>query len=62
MVEAQFPLALAVASLCIARGRLPTPHDPTGFETTSATEPKSIAVIGVGHWRGEGMALLEAVD
>ena len=40
MVEAQFPLALALASLCIARGKLlPAAYDRSGFETESSAKP-----------------------
>ena len=63
LVEAQFPLALALAALCISRGKLlPAAYDRSGVETESTAKPNGIAVIGTGHWRGEGMALVEAVD
>jgi 3-oxoacyl-[acyl-carrier-protein] synthase II len=61
LVETQFPLGLALASLALARGELFPPNDPTGFEAASSAAPAQIVVVGTGHWRGEGMALVEAV-
>lgn len=62
LMEAQFPLGIALAALSIARGALFPPNDPTGVEIETQTAPSRIAVIGAGHWRGEGMALVEAVN
>ena len=61
VVEAQFPLGLALAALSISRGALFPPHDKTGVEIEMTTTPSQIVVIGAGHWRGEGMALVEAI-
>ncbi|MEO6841653.1 MAG: beta-ketoacyl-ACP synthase [Bradyrhizobium sp.] len=60
-MEAQFPLGLALAALSISRGALCSPNDPTALEVEMSTPPTQIVVIGAGHWRGEGMALVEAV-
>jgi 3-oxoacyl-[acyl-carrier-protein] synthase II len=60
-VEAQFPLGLALAALSISRGALFPPNDPTGLEVEMSEPPTQIVVIGAGHWRGEGMALVEAI-
>jgi 3-oxoacyl-[acyl-carrier-protein] synthase II len=60
-VEAQFPLGLALAALSISRGALYPANDPTGFEVEKTGAPTQIVVTGVGHWQGEGMALVEAV-
>jgi 3-oxoacyl-[acyl-carrier-protein] synthase II len=60
-METQFPLGLALAALSISRGALFPPNDPTGLEVEMSTPPTQIVVIGTGHWRGEGMALVEAV-
>ena len=62
LTEAQFPLALALASLSVSRGELVPPNDTTGRETEISEMPLQIAAVGVGHWRGEGMALVEAVS
>ena len=60
-MEAQFPLGLALAALSISRGALYPANDPTGLEVEKTEAPTQIVVLGVGHWQGEGMALVEAV-
>ena len=60
-METQFPLGLALAALSISRGALFAPNDPTALEVEMSQPPTQIVVIGAGHWRGEGMALVEAV-
>lgn len=60
-MEAQFPLGLSLAALSISRGALFPPNDPTGLEVEMPKPPAQIVVIGSGHCRGEGMALVEAV-
>jgi 3-oxoacyl-[acyl-carrier-protein] synthase II len=60
-VEAQFALGIALAALSISRGALFPPNDTTGVEIEMTKPPSQIVVIGAGHWRGEGMALIEAV-
>jgi 3-oxoacyl-[acyl-carrier-protein] synthase II len=60
-METQFPLGLALAALCLSRGAMFPPNDPTGLEVEMSTPPSQIVVIGTGHWRGEGMALVEAI-
>jgi 3-oxoacyl-[acyl-carrier-protein] synthase II len=61
-LEAQFPLAVAVAAMCLSRGALFNVTDKSGIEAPTTARPERIAVTGVGHWRGEGMGLLEAVE
>jgi 3-oxoacyl-[acyl-carrier-protein] synthase II len=61
-VETQFPLGLALAALSISRGALFPPNDPTGFEVEKSGPPTQIVVMGAGHWQGEGMALVEAIN
>jgi 3-oxoacyl-[acyl-carrier-protein] synthase II len=60
-VETQFPLGIGLAALAISRGALYPPNDSTGTEIEMAAAPSQIVVIGTGHWRGEGMALVEAI-
>ncbi|WP_213770622.1 beta-ketoacyl-ACP synthase [Bradyrhizobium sp. dw_78] len=60
-MEAQFPLGLAVAALSISRGALFPPTDSSGVEIEMSKPPAQIVVIGASHWRGEGMALVEAI-
>ncbi|TXJ13802.1 MAG: beta-ketoacyl-ACP synthase [Afipia sp.] len=61
VVEAQFPLGLALAALSLSRGALFPANDKTGVEIEMTRTPSQIVVIGAGHWRGEGMALVEAI-
>src|SRR3982074_3537831 len=61
-METQFPLGLALAALSISRGALFPPNDPTGLEVEISKPPTQIVVVGTGHWRGEGMALVEAIS
>lgn len=60
-LETQFPLGLAVAALSLSRGALFPPADSSGQEIEMSKPPTQIVVIGAGHWRGEGMALVEAI-
>jgi 3-oxoacyl-[acyl-carrier-protein] synthase II len=60
-VETQFALGIGLAALAISRGALFPPNDSTGFEIEMSEPPTQIVVIGTGHWRGEGMALVEAI-
>jgi 3-oxoacyl-[acyl-carrier-protein] synthase II len=61
LMESQFPLGIALAALSLSRGALFPPNDTTGLEIEMTTAPTQIVVIGAGHWRGEGMALVEAI-
>jgi 3-oxoacyl-[acyl-carrier-protein] synthase II len=60
-METQFPLGLGLAALSISRGALFPPNDSAGLEIEMSRPPAQIVVIGAGHWRGEGMALVEAI-
>ena len=61
-MEAQFPLGLAVAALSLSRGALFASADTSEQAIDMTTPPARIVVIGTGHWRGEGMALVEAIN
>jgi 3-oxoacyl-[acyl-carrier-protein] synthase II len=61
-METQFPLGIGLAALSISRGALFPPNDPTGLEVEMTKPPSQIVVVGAGHWRGEGMALVEAIN
>jgi 3-oxoacyl-[acyl-carrier-protein] synthase II len=60
-MEAQFPLGLALAALSLSRGALFPPDGASAVEVEMSASPSQIVVIGTGHWRGEGMALVEAI-
>jgi 3-oxoacyl-[acyl-carrier-protein] synthase II len=60
-METQFPLGIALAALALSRGAMFPPNDSTGLEIEMKDAPSQIVVVGAGHWRGEGMALVEAI-
>jgi 3-oxoacyl-[acyl-carrier-protein] synthase II len=60
--SATFPAATALAALALSRRGFYRPFDATGLEQPKAAAPTRIAVVSIGIWRGEGMALIEAVD
>jgi 3-oxoacyl-[acyl-carrier-protein] synthase II len=60
-MEAQFPLGLALAALSLSRGALFPSAGAPSVEVEMSASPSQIVVIGTGHWRGEGMALVETV-
>jgi 3-oxoacyl-[acyl-carrier-protein] synthase II len=59
-VEPQFPMNIAVAAMAVQQRALFPPCDPSEHAVTGA--PTQAVVTGVGHWRGEGLALVEAVE
>jgi 3-oxoacyl-[acyl-carrier-protein] synthase II len=52
---------IALAAIALEHGQLFSSSDPTGFERAMAAPLRQVAVTGVGHWRGEGLALVEAI-
>ena len=56
-----FRSASGLRRLSISRGALFPPGDSSGTEIEMSRPPTQIVVVGAGHWRGEGMALVEAV-
>jgi 3-oxoacyl-[acyl-carrier-protein] synthase II len=61
-VEPQFAMNVALAAIAVQHGRLFATHDATGFERTAEGALTRALVTGVGHWRGEGLALVEKID
>ena len=61
-VEPQFPMNVALAAVALGQGSLYPPHDSTGLERPMSGDLQQIVVTGVGHWSGEGLALVERVD
>ena len=59
-MEAQFPAGVALAALALSRGGFYPPFEDSGIEAPLETPPRRILVTSFGHWRGEGLALLEA--
>jgi 3-oxoacyl-[acyl-carrier-protein] synthase II len=58
--EPQFPMNVALAAVAVNNGKL---FSPTSDFEKAMKGPLTQAIItGVGHWRGEGLALVEAVS
>ena len=60
-LEPQFPMNIALAAVTLGHGSLFPPCDSTGLERPMSGELSQVLVTGVGHWRGEGLALVERV-
>lgn len=60
-VEAHFPLGVALAALALEQGMFFPPFETSGVEQPFDGAPERILVTALGHWRGEGLALLERV-
>jgi 3-oxoacyl-[acyl-carrier-protein] synthase II len=58
-VEAHFPAGLALAALAVSRNGFFRPFDNSGRERPFEGQAERILVTGWGHWRGEGLALVE---
>jgi 3-oxoacyl-[acyl-carrier-protein] synthase II len=61
-LEPQFPMNVALAAIAVSRGKLYPSSDRTGVERPTDGPIAQVVVTGVGHWRGEGLALVEAVE
>jgi len=59
--EPQFLMNVAIAALAVSHGRLFPPADQSGVERPAEDAVTQAVVTSVGQWRGEGMALVEAV-
>lgn len=60
-LEPQFPMNVALATVALAHGSLFPPCDSSGLEKPMSGALSQVLVTGVGHWRGEGLALVERV-
>lgn len=61
-VEAHFPLGVALACLALHRSGFYPPFESSDIEKPIESVPDSILVTCVGHWRGEGLAIVERVS
>jgi len=61
-LEPQFSMNIALAAVAAKHGKLFAPADRSGVEREMSGSLRQAVVTGVGHWRGEGLALVEAVD
>src|SRR4051812_1199208 len=58
--EPQFAMNIALATLVLDREKLFPAFDSSGVEHQYDGPVDQVAVTSVGHWRGEGIALVEA--
>ncbi|MFZ0844823.1 MAG: beta-ketoacyl-ACP synthase [Pseudolabrys sp.] len=58
-MEPTFPMNVALATVALGHGSLFPPADSTGFERAMSGPLNQVLVTSVGHWRGEGLALVE---
>jgi 3-oxoacyl-[acyl-carrier-protein] synthase II len=61
-VEAHFPMGVALAALALKHGALLPTSGPVDIERPFSPPFEQALVTGVGHWRGEGLALVEAIQ
>jgi 3-oxoacyl-[acyl-carrier-protein] synthase II len=61
-LEPTFSMNIALATLALQHNALFAPCDTSGFEKPMQAPLKQVLVTGVGHWRGEGLALVERSD
>jgi 3-oxoacyl-[acyl-carrier-protein] synthase II len=59
-MEPQFPMNIALAATVVSRGKLFPTRDKSGVESAAEGAIDQVVVTSVGHWRGEGLALVEA--
>jgi 3-oxoacyl-[acyl-carrier-protein] synthase II len=60
--EPQFAMNAALATLALSHGAVYPPCDRTGVEKNMEEKLTQVVITGVGHWRGEGLALIQAVE
>jgi 3-oxoacyl-[acyl-carrier-protein] synthase II len=60
-LEAQFVMNVALAAIAAKHGALFPSTDHSGLEHGRDGPLRQVVVTSIGHWRGEGLALIEAV-
>jgi 3-oxoacyl-[acyl-carrier-protein] synthase II len=60
-LEPQFAMNIALGTVALGHGSLFPPCDSTGLEQPMTGDLAQVVVTGVGHWRGEGLALIERI-
>jgi len=61
-LEPAFVMSIAIAAIAVKRHKLFPSIDAPGIERAMDGPLSQVVVTGTGHWHGEGMALVEAVD
>lgn len=59
--ESMFAFGIAFAALAVGEGKLAAAMPDVPLETAGTDGVKSVIVSTVGHWRGEGVAIVEAI-
>lgn len=59
--ESMFVFGIAFAALAVADGKLAAAMPGVPLETQGADGVQSILISSVGHWRGEGVSVVEAI-
>ncbi len=59
--ESMFPFGIAFAALAVSSRKLAAPMPNVPLESPGADGVKSVLVSTVGHWRGEGVGIVEAI-
>jgi 3-oxoacyl-[acyl-carrier-protein] synthase II len=60
--EPAFPFGIAFAALGVASGKLAAAMPNVPLETPAPDGVKSVIVSTVGHWRAEGVGIVEAIN
>ena len=60
--EPQFVMNVALAAVALDHAKLFPPCDASGLERPMSADLSQVLVTGIGHWRGESLALVERVD
>jgi 3-oxoacyl-[acyl-carrier-protein] synthase II len=61
-LEPQFPANIALAAMAVRQGHLFPTADDSGLEQPMDAPLRQMVVTSIGHRRGEGLALVEAVE
>jgi 3-oxoacyl-[acyl-carrier-protein] synthase II len=61
-LEPNFVLNIALAAISLRHGSLFPSADRSGMERDMNSELTQVVVTSVGHWRGEGLALVESAS
>jgi len=60
-IEAHFITGIALAALAVSKGAFYAPFEGPGRERMPDGACRKVLVTGFGHWRGEALAVVEAV-
>jgi 3-oxoacyl-[acyl-carrier-protein] synthase II len=61
-MEATFPALVALGAMALSRKGFYRPYDTSGLEAPARAMPESLVLTAWGHWRGEGLGLLERAE